>query len=139
MDFKIKISGIDDLDKAASDFLEKVNGYKKFAFFSEMGSGKTTFIKAVCRKLKVVDNVSSPTFSIVNEYLTEGQERILHCDFYRISKLEEVFDLGYEEYFFSDNYIFIEWSENIEEILPADFLKLRILLENDYRLIVPFK
>jgi tRNA threonylcarbamoyladenosine biosynthesis protein TsaE len=91
-----------------------------------MGSGKTTFIKALCEKLQVIDYVTSPTFALINVYETEQAREIYHFDFYRIKSQEELFDLGYEEYFFSDEYCFIEWPELIESLLPPNTVKITI-------------
>jgi tRNA threonylcarbamoyladenosine biosynthesis protein TsaE len=91
-----------------------------------MGAGKTTMIKALCRELGVTDIVQSPSFSIINEYKTNRGEPIFHFDFYRIKKLEEVFDIGYEEYLYSGFYCFIEWPELMEELLPEDVIKVCI-------------
>lgn len=94
------------------------------AFYGKMGIGKTTLIKAICNFLEVTDIVGSPTFSIVNQYLTSNNQTLYHFDFYRIKKQEEVFDLGYEDYFFSGNYCFLEWPEKIDALLPDDCLKI---------------
>ena len=91
-----------------------------------MGSGKTTFIKALCEKLQVVDYVTSPTFALINVYETEQSREIYHFDFYRIKSMEELFDLGYEEYFFSDQYCFVEWPELIEPLLPPNTIRVYI-------------
>jgi tRNA threonylcarbamoyladenosine biosynthesis protein TsaE len=103
-----------------------------FAFYGKMGAGKTTFIKALCKALGVEDEVNSPTFAIVNEYRSESTaELIYHFDFYRIKKVEEVYDLGYEDYFYSGALCFIEWPELIEELLPEDTKKISIEENND--------
>ena len=102
-----------------------LNPHKRiFAFYGKMGVGKTTLIKALCKHLKVTDIVGSPTFSIINQYLTSQNTNVYHFDFYRMKKTEEVYDIGYEDYFFSGNYCFLEWPEKIEELLPADCLKV---------------
>ncbi len=98
-----------------------------FAFFGKMGAGKTTLIKSICSKLNVSDNVCSPTFSIVNEYSNEEGRLIYHFDFYRLENIEEAYDLGYEEYFYSGNYCFVEWSEKIEAILPRSYVRVEIV------------
>ena len=92
-----------------------------------MGAGKTTFITAICKKLGVIDRISSPSFSIVNEYKSARGLTIFHFDFYRIKDLSEVYDLGYEDYFYSNAYCFIEWSERIEELLPDDYVKVEVV------------
>lgn len=108
---------------------------KKFAFFGEMGVGKTTFSKALCEALQVHDVVSSPTFSIVNEYLSEKNGIIFHFDFYRLTDEQEAFDMGYEDYFYSDAYCLVEWPEKIESLLPSSFAKIYIQVENGERII----
>ena len=102
-----------------------------FAFRGEMGAGKTTFIKAVCEELGVEDVINSPTFAIVNEYRSRTGELIYHFDFYRINKLEEVFDFGYEDYFFSGALCFIEWPEKVEDLLPGDCINVYISEKED--------
>lgn len=101
-----------------------------------MGSGKTTIIKAVCKELDAIDIVSSPTFTLVNEYKTSTGESLYHIDFYRIKKKEEVFDFGIEEYLTGDSYCFMEWPELVEDILPSDMLKVRLTVhENEERVL----
>lgn len=98
-----------------------------FAFYGTMGVGKTTFIKALCEALHITDTVNSPTFSIVNEYRADDTgELIYHFDFYRIKKLEEVYDMGYEDYFYSGAVCLIEWPELIEDVLPANAVDVYI-------------
>ena len=107
-----------------------------FAFYGTMGAGKTTIIKAICKNLKAMDLVSSPTFTLVNEYRTETDETLYHIDFYRIKKQEEVFDFGIEEYLDGNAYCFMEWPELIEEILPPETVRVRIsVLENEQRIL----
>jgi len=117
---------IDGLDAAAMWVLEGLKNQKALAFYGDMGAGKTTLIKEVCSKLGVTDIVNSPTFAIVNEYKTSEGLDVFHFDFYRIKSIEEVYDFGYEEYFYGDAYCFIEWPERIESILPSTVLKLSI-------------
>ena len=97
-----------------------------FAMYGKMGAGKTTFTKAVCECLGVEDVINSPTFAIVNEYRSDSGELIYHFDFYRIKKLEEVYDMGYEDYFYSGALCFIEWPELVEELLPGNTVKVTI-------------
>lgn len=111
-------NNLNDLDTIASKLLKKYPNNRIFAFFGEMGAGKTTFIKTICTRLGTTDEVTSPTFSIVNEYLLADKESVFHFDFYRLKSIEEAFDLGYEDYFYSDSFCFIEWPEKIEKILP---------------------
>ena len=116
---------IENIREVARKFVEEIGERRVFAFYGKMGAGKTTFIKAVCEELGVEDVITSPTFAIVNEYTT-GEDSIYHFDFYRIKKLEEVYDMGYEEYFYSGALCFIEWPELIEELLPEDAVKVII-------------
>ena len=119
------------LQQAAKTFVENMKDRKIFAFYGKMGAGKTTFIKAICEQMGVRDVVTSPTFAIVNEY-TDGRDNSLyHFDFYRIEKLEEVYDMGYEDYFYSGNVCFLEWPELIEEILPNDTVRVTISEQAD--------
>lgn len=113
-----------ELERIARELLMHHPNERIFAIYGEMGVGKTTFIKALCRQLGVSDIVSSPTFSIVNEYVSRNGERIFHFDFYRLQKSEEAFDLGYEEYFYSGCYCFLEWPAKISLLLPADAISV---------------
>ena len=124
---EITIDSIDNIREAARQIVSSMGEASVFAFYGSMGAGKTTFIKAVCEELGVEDVITSPTFAIVNEYRAEETgELIYHFDFYRIKKLEEVYDMGYEDYFYSGALCFIEWPELIEELLPADAVRVRI-------------
>ena len=127
---EIKIQHIEEIREAARQFIENMGDHRVFAFYGKMGAGKTTFIKAVCEELGVNDVITSPTFAIVNEYTVEDGP-IYHFDFYRIKKLEEVYDMGYEEYFYSGALCFIEWPELIEEILPDDAVRVTITEQAD--------
>ena len=120
----IEIASLDDLDRAAAQFLKITADHRKFAFHGAMGSGKTTLIKTVCKLLGATDSVTSPTFSLVNEYITSAGDTLYHFDLYRINTMEELFDLGYEEYFFGDSYIFVEWAEKAESLLPDAFVQV---------------
>ena len=124
---EITIDSIDNIREAARQFVGNMGDASVFAFYGNMGAGKTTFIKALCEELGVEDVITSPTFAIVNEYRSEETgELIYHFDFYRIKKLEEVYDMGYEDYFYSGALCFIEWPELIEELLPADAVRVWI-------------
>ena len=116
------------LPAAAKKILDYTSGRKLLAFYGQMGAGKTTIIKAVCRILGAEDIVSSPTFTLVNEYKTVKGDSLYHIDFYRIKKKEEVFDFGIEEYFASGSYCLMEWPELIEDILPPETVKIRIVV-----------
>ena len=116
------------LTSASKELLKIAGDFRIFAFYGAMGSGKTTIIKYLCKELGAIDVATSPTFTIVNEYKTKAGESIYHFDFYRIKKIEEVFDFGVEEYFASGSYCFIEWPEMIETALPVHFVKIEINL-----------
>ena len=136
---EIKITSLNDIDNAAKAFVEAMDQNTVFAFYGKMGAGKTTFIKAVCEALGVTEVVNSPTFSIVNEYRSETPgELIYHFDFYRIKKIDEVYDMGYEDYFYSGAVCFIEWPELIEELLPGEAVKVEIAEQEDGSRIVKF-
>lgn len=129
---KITINDINNIRSAAREFVAGMGDSKVFAFYGKMGAGKTTFIKAVCEELGVGDVITSPTFAIVNEYDSETQAlTIYHFDFYRIKKIEEVYDMGYEDYFYGGGLCFIEWPELIEELLPEDAVKVTIAEQED--------
>ena len=115
-----------ELDGIAADILEVFPGPGLFALYGEMGSGKTTLVKHFCKVLGTIDNVTSPTFSLINEYVTEDGGAIYHFDVYRIGKVEEVMDIGYETYFYSGNYVFLEWPEKISELLPETYVYIKI-------------
>jgi tRNA threonylcarbamoyladenosine biosynthesis protein TsaE len=117
------------LPAAARQLLDHTGDKKIFAFYGSMGAGKTTLIKAVCESLGAIDIVSSPTFTLVNEYKTSSGDSIFHIDFYRIKKLDEVYDFGIEEYLTGESYCFMEWPELIEEILPDETVKVRISVD----------
>ncbi len=122
----IEITGLDRINEAAEQFVEKMGDNTVFAFRGDMGAGKTTFIKAVCERLGVVDVINSPTFAIVNEYRSGSGELIYHFDFYRLNKPEEAYDFGYEDYFYSGALCFIEWPEKVEDLLPSDSVNVFI-------------
>ena len=127
---EIKINSLDDIREAAREFIQHIGEARVFAFYGKMGAGKTTFVKAICEELGSTDVITSPTFAIVNEY-TSNDTPIYHFDFYRIKKLEEVYDMGYEEYFYSGALCLIEWPELIEEILPDDAVRVSITEQED--------
>lgn len=128
---KIEIKSLNEIDEAAKEFVSAMGERTVFAFYGDMGAGKTTFIKAVCEALRVTDVITSPTFSIVNEYERPGMDSVFHFDFYRIRKLDEVYDMGYEEYFYSGRICFIEWPELVEELLPDDSVRVFVTADED--------
>ena len=129
---EIKIQSLDQIHEAARQFIAEMGDNTVFALYGKMGAGKTTFIKAVCEELGVSDVITSPTFAIVNEYRSDtAGELIYHFDFYRIKKLEEVYDMGYEDYFYSGALCFIEWPDIVEFFLPDDAVHLEIYEQED--------
>ena len=129
---EIRIDSLDNIREAARRFVNAIGDSTVIAFYGKMGAGKTTFIKAVCEELGVDDVITSPTFAIVNEYRSDATgELIYHFDFYRIKKLDEVYDMGYEDYFYSGALCLIEWPELVEELLPGDAPKVTIAEQGD--------
>ncbi|HEY3389895.1 MAG TPA: tRNA (adenosine(37)-N6)-threonylcarbamoyltransferase complex ATPase subunit type 1 TsaE [Prolixibacteraceae bacterium] len=134
--FRAEIKSLSEINHIAARFIQAHPADRIFAFYGEMGAGKTTFIKALCEEMKVVDNVTSPTFALINEYKTEYDQSIFHFDFYRIKTITEAYDFGYEDYFYSGDYCFIEWPELIEPLLPSITVKVTIReIENGRRII----
>ena len=133
---EIRIQDIEHIHESAKEFINHMGEHRVFAFYGKMGAGKTTFVKAICEELGVEDVITSPTFAIINEY--EGDETIYHFDFYRIKRLEEVYDMGYEDYFYSGALCFIEWPELIEEILPDDAVRVSIAEQEDGSRVVSY-
>ena len=131
-----KIGSEEELVGVAKSLLNDFSDKKIILFYGEMGVGKTTLIKVLCKQLGVEEATNSPTFSIVNEYLSTSQKSIYHFDFYRIEKEEEVFDMGYEDYFYSGNFCFIEWPEKIPNLLPEEVVKVSIELDDDYNRLI---
>lgn len=128
---QITIKNTSDIRRAAAEFAAATKHARVIAFYGQMGAGKTTFIKALCEAKGVKDDVTSPTFALVNEY-TDGQgSPIYHFDFYRIKRIDEVYDLGYEDYFYSGSLCLLEWPELIEQILPEDTVRVTIAVQND--------
>lgn len=134
MELNFEISNENELDFISKEIFEKFKS-KVFLFYGEMGVGKTAFIKSICKHLNVVDVVSSPTFSIVNQYVNDQDEFMYHFDFYRTNNKNEIFDIGYEEYLFSDSYCFIEWPERLDNLLPDKYLEIKMKLNKGNRVI----
>jgi tRNA threonylcarbamoyladenosine biosynthesis protein TsaE len=126
-----KAASLVELKTIAENLIADLGNNKVVAFYGEMGVGKTTLIKELCKVLEVDDVASSPTFSIVNEYMSKSGKAIYHFDFYRIEKEEEVYDLGYEDYFYSDCFCFIEWPEKILNLIPENIVKVSIDLDDE--------
>ena len=135
MSLTLFVNDLTNIPDVAKRILEYTSPHKKFAFYADMGVGKTTLIKELSLQLDVVDVVSSPTFSIVNEYQTENKSRVYHFDFYRLEEEQEAYDMGYEEYFFSDDYCFIEWSEKIPSLIGEDMVIVKMHIEETKRVI----
>lgn len=131
----LPVKSIEELQDAAKQLMAFGDKEKIFLFYGDMGAGKTTLIKSLCKCLGVDEPVTSPTFSIVNEYQGEGT-RVFHFDFYRLKNQSEALDMGYEEYFYSGNYCFIEWPEKIADLLPPHYIRINIqVLDNNERLL----
>ncbi len=142
----ISLKNLSELPETAKQILSFAGDKKIFCFYGELGAGKTTLIKTICKELGVTDAGSSPTFSLVNEYKIHSspmspstrekkEEVIFHFDLYRLKNENEIFDIGYEDYIFSNNYCFIEWPEKIEHLLPHDHIKVRIEVKDNQRII----
>lgn len=125
---EFEINGVEELSQVSEYLLGLRDESDIIAFYGPMGAGKTTLIKNLCHRMGVTDEVNSPTFAIVNEYVTEEAESVYHFDFYRIKKLEEVYDIGYENYFYSGNLCLLEWPEMIEPLMPEKFIRVDIAL-----------
>jgi tRNA threonylcarbamoyladenosine biosynthesis protein TsaE len=132
---QFKIQKPEDWDMASAFLLKSCPQTRVFTFSGQMGAGKTTFIKALCRQLGVTENTSSPTFSIINEYARTGNSKIIHFDFFRIKDPSEAYDLGCEEYFWSENICMIEWPEKIPDLIPAEAININITLNGTERII----
>jgi len=135
---EIKVNSLDELHGVAKQLLEDLKDERVFAISGKMGAGKTTLIKAFCEVLDVLEVASSPTFALVNEYTRVSDESVFHFDFYRIKKLEEVFDIGYEEYLYSGSYCFMEWPELVTDILPERYVDLNIAVDDNEQRIINY-
>ena len=127
----IKINKLKDLKRAAKQFIQLIGKNTVFAFYGDMGAGKTTFIKAICIELGVSENITSPTFALVNEYITGDKRSLYHFDCYRIKNLNEAYDMGADEYFYSGELCFVEWPEKIEDLLPSGTVNVTIRVMDD--------
>lgn len=136
-DFRL-VYTLADINRTARQFLQINSDKRHFAFYGDMGVGKTTFITAICNLLGTQDLVSSPTFAIVNEYNTAAGIPVYHFDFYRIKSAVELMDIGFEEYCISDAYCFIEWPDKADEIIPDDFIKVNMEESDDFKRILSF-
>ena len=125
---EFEINSVEELSQVSEYLLSLRDESDIIAFYGPMGAGKTTLIKNLCHRMGVTDEVNSPTFAIVNEYVTEEAESVYHFDFYRIKKLEEVYDIGYENDFYSGNLCLLEWPEMIEPLMPEKFIRVDIAL-----------
>ena len=134
MSVKFFANNLTDIPNIAQQILDYTSKYKKFLFYADMGVGKTTLIKALSLHLNVVDVVSSPTFSIVNEYHTDNKGKVYHFDFYRLEE-EGAYDMGCEEYLFGDDYCFVEWPENIPSLIREDMVVIKMHVEDKKRVI----
>ena len=126
--YKLQLTNIECV---ARQFVEEQSDGRVFAFYGQMGAGKTTFIAAVCKALGIEEPVNSPTFAIVNEYVADNGETVYHFDCYRLNTIRDALNIGIEEYFACGNICFIEWAENIEELLPVDTVRVNIVVEDD--------
>ncbi|HAH60356.1 MAG: tRNA (adenosine(37)-N6)-threonylcarbamoyltransferase complex ATPase subunit type 1 TsaE [Lentimicrobium sp.] len=126
-----RVANLGELDEVAAEIIDGFPRHRIFALSGEMGAGKTTLVQAMCRHLKVTDTVNSPTFSIVNEYITTENHYVYHFDLYRLRKPQELPDIGAEDYFYSGNYCFIEWPEMAEQYIPDEALVLRVTVSED--------
>ncbi|MAR39801.1 MAG: tRNA (adenosine(37)-N6)-threonylcarbamoyltransferase complex ATPase subunit type 1 TsaE [Flavobacteriales bacterium] len=132
---KIVVNCISELNEISQSIINQIGDKNIICFYGEMGVGKTTLIKLICEKLGVKDNVSSPTFSVVNEYILSDDQSVFHFDFYRIEKEEEAFDMGYEDYFYNGDLCFIEWPEKVQSIIPEDIMRIDLTKNKDQRII----
>lgn len=133
MAMEIELKSIEALPETAVRILQHFGNEKIFAFYGDLGAGKTTLIKELCVQLEVEDETSSPTFAIYNEYFSEKEGSVYHFDFYRINSLEEALDIGIEELFYSDSYCFIEWPEKIDNLLPENYVRVEITAKGKVR------
>lgn len=132
---KISHVGLQELPAAAKTILDSLTNETVIAFYGEMGAGKTTLIKEICRQMGSKDNITSPTFALMNEYRTDSEKKIFHFDFYRIDSVTEAYDMGYEDFFYSGHLCLVEWPEKIKQLLPQNCLTVSITVDNNLRTI----
>lgn len=132
---QLRINNLTDIEKVAADFIELIGDHRIFAFYGDMGAGKTTFINSVLKVMGIKDHSSSPTFSIVNEYLSDNHGTVYHFDFYRIEDEMEALDIGIEDLIYGDDFCFMEWPERIENLLPQHTVNINITIENKCRIL----
>ncbi|MCY1720672.1 tRNA (adenosine(37)-N6)-threonylcarbamoyltransferase complex ATPase subunit type 1 TsaE [Prolixibacteraceae bacterium Z1-6] len=137
--FSKKVISLKELDHVAGELIHQFPNERIFAFYGKMGAGKTTFIQSICKALGSEDNVTSPTFALINEYMTPEMNSVFHFDFYRIKDIEEAYDLGYEDYIYSGNYCLIEWPEMIEPLLPDKMVEVKIEVQDDNTRVISAK
>ena len=133
---EINVNGLGDLPDAAEEILGALDGRNVVALYGPMGAGKPTLVREICAQLGSEDTVTSPTFALINRYDTAEGDAIFHFDFYRIERPEEAFDMGYEEYFYSDGLCLVEWPEKVEELLPDDVMKVTITPTSNTRRVI---
>ncbi|MBR2424381.1 MAG: tRNA (adenosine(37)-N6)-threonylcarbamoyltransferase complex ATPase subunit type 1 TsaE [Tidjanibacter sp.] len=133
---EINVNGLGDLPDAAEEILAALDGRNVVALYGPMGAGKTTLVREICARLGSEDTVTSPTFALINRYNSAEGDAIFHFDFYRIERQEEAFDMGYEEYFYSDGLCLVEWPEKVEELLPDDVMKVTITPTSNTRRVI---